>query len=94
MEANIAKLRARYPEKYSDEAAAKRDLEAEADAMARAMEEEALSRGGSLTYGVADLAGAAHFPTCDCTACIEKIVHPSNCSCTSCRQRRLHPESF
>jgi NTP pyrophosphatase (non-canonical NTP hydrolase) len=136
MEANIAKLRARYPEKYSDshlptgttparrrqcvrcawgsctvrretllkrrslpfltlyeappttddEAAAKINLEAEADAMARAMEEEALSRGGSLTYGVADLAGAedsegilqkgpAHPPACDCTLCTQKSKH-------------------
>jgi NTP pyrophosphatase (non-canonical NTP hydrolase) len=141
MEANIAKLRARYPEKYSDESSANRDhasekkamrsvrlgilygkkgnlteeeelaildsiveappttddeaaakinLEAEADAMARAMEEEALSRGGSLTYGVADLAGAedsevrilqkgpAHPPACDCTLCTQKSKHHTN----------------
>jgi NTP pyrophosphatase (non-canonical NTP hydrolase) len=40
MEANIAKLRARYPEKYTDEAASNRDLEAEKKAMTAAFARE------------------------------------------------------
>lgn len=107
MEANIAKLRARYPEKYTDEAAANRDHTNEKEAMrsvrlgilygkkGNLTEEEELTILDSIIETPSTTDNEAWRPGARSQAEHESMgSHPPVCDCTLCTQKRLHSGHF
>lgn len=102
MEANILKLRARYPEKYSnseagrfsEEASANRDYAKEKEAMRSGRAEEAARR---VFERIDANRVSPEELSSESSGWVEikpGAPHSSNCDCTLCTQKRLHSGYF